>query len=215
MKNSKRSKDELLLSSPNFARRLGRVELETLPILLERHGIQSWDILLVGDGSGGDWDNPCGWASVSIERAPLTGNLEPERRCWHGGMNFGTVNVAEIMAYVQPLNWFVAREEERHRKGRRRAVHQVHIFTDSQYCRDMGGSADRQITKNGVFWSAFDTFARQGFLLYWHWIRRDDVALNVYADLLSKMSRGLFKKHDLRTRLENEIERTLHDCNPS
>lgn len=164
--------------------------IENLDEVLARLGIQAWDILLVGDGSGSGWGREAGWATVSIERA--TG----ERLVWCGGMNRGTVNVAEVMAYLQPLNWFATREELRRGAGGRTKAFQVHIITDSQYCRDNGASNNRLRVKNSALWAAFDVFLRQGFVLNWHWLPRDELALNSYCDQLSRVSRVLFKKYN-------------------
>lgn len=79
---------------------------ETLEALLERLGIDNYDLLLVGDGSGSGWKLECGWGCVSIERSTL------ERRAWYGAMSAGTVNFAEMMAYLQPLCWYVSRDAE-------------------------------------------------------------------------------------------------------
>lgn len=197
------------------ARKLIPVEKESLEELLERLGIKEWDFVIIGDGSGSNWNHECGWASVSIERITM------ERLVWNGCMNRGTVNVAEIMAYVQPLNWIAAREEDRRKKKKtRRSAYNIHIITDSQYCRDTGGSCDRlSLAKNGVLWAALDIFRRQGFVLHWHWIERETAALNKYADRASKLARTLIKKYNLQERMERDgsgdVVQTVYDVNPS
>lgn len=190
---------------------------DTLARFLATHHIAAWDVLLFGDGSGSVWEQPCGWASVSIERvAPQTsGAAGPVRRVWYGALNNGTVNMAEALAYLAPLNWLVAQDEDRRKNtGMRRTAHRIHIFTDSQYCRDSGNRAGRSLGKNSVLWAAFDVFKRHGYLIEWHWIRRDQVALNQYVDLLSKLARGLFVKNKLRRRLETTTQVRVADCNP-
>jgi ribonuclease HI len=77
----------------------------------------------------------------------------------------------------------------------------VHIFTDSEYCRNMGTSGKRTVHKNGVLWAIFDVLAREGFMLRWHWIRRESVALNRYCDRLSRLSRILLEKYNLQERM--------------
>jgi len=196
------------------ARKLVPIEKETLEELLERLGIKDWDFVIIGDGSGSNWNHECGWGSVSIERITM------ERMVWCGSMNRGTVNVAEIMAYVQPLNWLAAREEDRRKKRKaRRTAYNIHIITDSQYCRDTGGSCDRMLAKNGVLWAALDTFRRQGLILHWHWVERETVALNSYADKLSKLARSLIKRYNLPERMERDgsgdVVQTVYDVNPS
>src|SRR5207344_186670 len=105
-----------------------KASAETLEALLVRLGIEEdeWDFLIVGDGSGSGYDRAAGWASVSIERQTK------ERRVWWGAVNAGTVNFAEAMAYLQPLNWLACREDDKRRNGRRK-LWRVHIVTDSMY----------------------------------------------------------------------------------
>lgn len=224
MKNSNNSKkrfdpDELALPPPNDEpvrkkkkkkrqEQTQSDEQESLQDLLTRLHIKEWDFLVVGDGSGSNWGYPAGWAAVSIENTTLA------RQEWWGTVNRGTVNFAEIMAYMQFLNWLGAREDDRRANGKRRRVLNVHIITDSQYCERTGSSAVKgNVRKNSVLWAAFDVFARQGILLHWHWLKREDIALNQYADKLSKLARGLAKRHNLRKRLERN-GRTLHQHNP-
>lgn len=164
---------------------------ETLKELLTRIGVKSkdWDILIVGDGSGSSWDRQAGWASVSIEKE---NNV---RTVWTGAINYGTVNMAELMAYLQPLEWFASREIERRKKDNRylRTLN-VHILTDSQYCQTVGETKGRIANKNAGFWGLFNAFSRQGFILHWHWMRRSDCDLNKFCDKLSRKARILHTK---------------------
>ena len=153
-------------------------------------------------------------SAVSIER--ITG----ERLVWNGCTNRGTVNFAEMMAYLQPLNWLAAREEDKRHKGRvRRQTHRVHIITDSDYCRQTGNSADRMSAKNGALWAVFDVFTEMGFILNWHWIPRESCGLNRYCDHLSKVARLLLRKYNLQERIEareqSDGPKTVYDVNPS
>ena len=187
---------------------LGSDDQETLHELLSRLKISEWDFLVVGDGSGSNWDYPAGWAAVSIE------NTTYARQPWWGAVNRGTVNFAEIMAYMQFLNWLGAREDTRRVAGKRRRVLHVHVITDSQYCQTTGSlSSKGHLKKNGVLWAAFDIFARQGILLHWHWLPRESTELNKYADKLSKLARELTKRFDLQARLE-QTGLTISQCNP-
>jgi ribonuclease HI len=161
--------------------------------LLKHFKIKSWDVLLIGDGSGSTWNRGAGWASVSIEHENM------EVRTWAGGVNYGTVNFAEIMAYLQPLTYFQGRNKTL--QGRNKTLQEalaytlrpytIHIVTDSEYVQKMGDSKRRGAIKNGTLWSCFDIMARQGFLLRWHWMRRDTSAFNTYCDTLSRFYRKL------------------------
>jgi hypothetical protein len=63
---------------------------------------------------------------------------------------------------------------------------------------------------NGPLWQIFAIFERYGLCLRWHWREREDVALNVYADALSKAARLNLEAHDAQTRVEHSSDRQLH-----
>lgn len=164
-------------------------------------GIKEWDHLIIGDGSGSTWDHAIGWASVTITRATDRYKIR-----W-GGMDTGTVNFAEIMAYLQPLTFLQSEaENKRERTGGRRSAQIIHIITDSQYCQLTGDSRSRMISanKNGGLWRCFDVFQRQGFVLHWHWMARERSNLNSYVDKLSKLARELVKGYNIRERMQQD-----------
>ncbi len=181
--------------------------------MLTRIGIEDWDILLVGDGSGSNYNYACGWGCVSVVRETFG------RECWTGCMSKGTVNLAEMMAYIQPLSCFASREEARRKeKGAFCRILNVHIVTDSEYVRAQGASGDVLPRRNGAMWRIFEDFTRKGFILNWHWIPRDSVELNAFTDLLSKAARKLIKENDVQERVETvdgSVSRTVYDFNPS
>lgn len=146
-------------------------------------GVPDWDVVIVGDGSGSSRDRAAGWASWSCERAP--GRVER----WFGAANRGTVNFAEVMAYLQPLTAFSGAEADRREKGRTPRVCRVHVVTDSKYVRDTGASEASTPLRNVGPWAAIRAFSRQGFLIRWHWIARGTDALNEAADELSRRAR--------------------------
>jgi ribonuclease HI len=191
-------------------------ETDYLEDILQDLGIAAddWDLLIFGDGSGSNFDHACGWSAVTIQQDTL------ERRCWWGSMSQGTVNLAEMMAYIQPLSYFAAQEAKR-RKGSGAAPRfmQVHIVTDSSYVKEVGQSGDTLPKKNGALWRAFSDFARHGFLLHWHWVQRDTVALNRFVDLLSREARLQIQRENLQELVETrgtvEIQQTVYDYNPS
>lgn len=175
----------------------------------------NWDFIVFGDGSGQSWQKDCGagWGSISIEKSRIPGGM-PERHVWTGQMNRGTVNIAEIMAYLQPLNWLAAREEDKRQNGGTFKAFNIHLITDSQYCRDTGES-DKQIrNRNEGLWAVFDAFKRRGFVLNWHWIRRETVGLNWYADMLSKLARRSGQKYNLLQTVEEHTKTNVYDINP-
>lgn len=146
--------------------------------------IKDWDVIIVGDGSGSHWKLGVGWASVTIEKD--TGN----KTVCYGLSNYGTIGFAEMMAYIQPLDWLSGREADRRKKENApvRAYH-VHILTDSDYCRQAGNSVDRLLMKNAGLWGVFDVYNRHGFILHWHHVKRSALSLNRLCDALSKTAR--------------------------
>lgn len=184
---------------------------ENLDQLLERLKIEEWDLLLIGDGSGSNWNFECGWGCVSIEHDTLA------RKSWHGAMSAGTVNFAEVMAYLQPLCWYVNREMLRRKKATYKVkARHIHIITDSQYAKTKGSSKDLLAGKNGALWQIFRQFGAQGMILHWHWIPRETVELNRFADQLSKAARLNLKGKDLPTQVEESFKppQTIYEFNP-
>ena len=178
----------------------------SLDDVIEAAGIQSWDLLIVGDGSGNTWDHECGWSSVALTYNSL------ERKVFHGAMSHGSNNVGEMMAYLQPLMWYVARERKNRAAGSATRAYNVHILTDSDY---LVKTEERR--SNMPFWALFDQFPRQGFLLHWHWIRREQIGLNVYVDQLSRMARLLIRDSGLieESELTGPYPVSVYKCNPS
>ena len=175
---------------------------QTLNQLLTLFDIKDYDILLVGDGSGSTWNRPNGWGCISIEQASL------ERKVWYGASNAGSSNLAEIMAYLQPLMWFA------HEQLKKESMQfkQVHIITDSAYLTNKGKSSDSRYGVDAAVWQSFSHFKSFGLNLHWHWAKRNSVELNSLADYLSKTARrhmeDLFDQEDLKQKLYsfNEAE---------
>jgi len=192
--------------------KLSAKENETLEALLERLNIPpgEWDLLLIGDGSGSNWNFECGWGCVSIQSDTMA------RKTWYGAMSSGTVNFAEIMAYIQPLTWYVQREQDLRKKGFGSTYRNVHILTDSRYVQKQGerGNANGKV-KNKALWQLFKSFSSQGIIVHWHWIPRESVELNQFADRLSKSARLAIKGKDLQTKVEESSKppRSVYDFN--
>lgn len=160
--------------------------------LLAKAGIEDFDLLLVGDGSGSKWGYGAGWASVAIE-PDLMG-----RKSFYGACNNATVNFAELMAYMAPLSWYVSHVKDQKKQPRRGGLFQIHIITDSQYAR---GSSDRESviakTHNFLLLSGLSTLGHKGFNLNWHWMERETSELNRFVDELSRSSRVALQEADV------------------
>ena len=143
----------------------------------------SWDVLILGDGSGSKWGHAVGFASVMFDRRTRV------FRRFYGGLNDGTVNLAEIMAYMAPLTFLSTQALDAKESGMRFKAVSVQIFTDSQYCRDVGTKGCTMQGKNGLLWECLKSVHRVGVVPHWHWIRRETSPFNSLVDRLSKLSR--------------------------
>lgn len=163
---------------------------------------------MVGDGSGSQYGRGVGWASVSIDRATRT------RRVWCGAANDGTVNLAEFMAYFQPINWLAAVEADRVDAGKPRRARTVHVLTDSTYCATRGSTSAAEAVRNAGLWAALQAYSRLGITVRWHQLGRDQCALNRLADRLSKVARREFARYNLLDAAEQDAGTTVEECNP-
>lgn len=159
------------------------VGAEEFHAMLHRVGVprDGWDTILVGDGSGSIATRPCGWACIQVDRATMM------RTVWHGWQNRGTVNHAELFAYLGPLLLLAGSE--------RKDFHRVYILTDSQYSA-FSGNAKKDISTikaNRPLWAALRAAETAGVVVKWIFIDRDTVELNVFADELSRYSRLLYE----------------------
>ena len=147
----------------------------------------------MGDGSGTGWNDACGWASVLIDRHTKS------RKTFYGGMNLGSVNLAEMMPYFQALSWYhnahgMARLKER-------CPLHVHVITDSQVTALHGNraaSGHENLPKIGhrALWAAMREFKALGYQLEYHWAERSDSGLNYLSDLIAGLSRREIKHID-------------------
>ena len=170
-------------------------QIEFFQDLLDRFKIKDWDMILIGDGSGSKWNYPIGWAVTAVLKA------EMGRKVFYGAMNDGTVNIAEAMAYMQPILWYLRETQKKRKKSGSITRRVVHIITDSEYVREVGSKGHVNFPTHQPLWAVFELVKRQGIELNWHWARRNDVMLNTYADMLSKRARGLFKNNEQQSAL--------------
>lgn len=152
--------------------------MDSLQDLLQELGITTWDVLLIGDGSGTGWDSPAGWAVVLIDK-PTRG-----RKLFYGAVNHGSINFAEGAPYFQALLWY------HHFHGRDRLRRQgqlhVHVLTDSQVTTQHGQQANQLAADlpraNSPIWAGVREFVRLGYQLEFHWRPRKSSQLNELAD---------------------------------
>ena len=161
--------------------------LLTAPItqILEDCMIPSWDVLIIGDGSGSKVDNPCGWSAVLVDRETSA------RRLFGGHTNAGSTNFAECMPLIQAMSWYD------HYYGQTRGSYansffNVHIITDSQSVQQAGENASRKGKHSGplAFLTAYIVqMQTKQYRFYWHWRPRNQYALTDLVDTQSKSHR--------------------------
>lgn len=171
----------------NFAQQILAAPIE--PILKQLQ-ITTWDVLIVGDGSGSKNNSPSGWASVLIDRETQG------RRIFGGHVNAGSIAFAEAMPYVQALNWYDRMYGET--RLRERPFCDVHIVTDSAVTAGVANRANESAdfhtvvanTRSMSYLSAYCVaMISFRYRLHWHWQRRESSDLNVICDLLSRHHR--------------------------
>ena len=139
----------------------------------------------MGDGSGTGWQDACGWAVVMVDRETRA------RQLFYGGMSDGTVNVAELMPYLQALGYF-------HNQGgkqrlKRDGLVRVFIITDSRVTATNGTTAVNPTKplprSHGPLWAAMREYANLGYAIKFRWAQRSDSLLNWTSDLVAGLSR--------------------------
>lgn len=155
-----------------------------------------WDVCIVGDGSGQMWDIGAGWGGVVIDKRSRM------RKLVYGGMNCGTVFIAEMMPYLHGLMWYYAwlGEHVEHRKP----LIKVHCVTDNEGVATVGhelrgGRVPGHVKKQRELWMAMASFAQRGILLDFTHVPRSEIALNVYTDDVSRKSRLVMQNVALPT----------------
>ena len=204
MAKRKRSKRQAEPAPPTtYQQRAARTEtLEDLLQLLQIPA-NGWDYLIVGDGSGVGWDTGigCGWASTLVER------FDDTRQIFKGGMDPGTVSLAEMMAFMQPLLYLAST------KSPGANFFRVHIISDSQYVVNIGKGL-RTPKSHAPLWRQLASFRALGFQMSFHWIPRDCVNLNKLADSLAGESRKAVSGVEVSAALTKLGMETVSDVNP-
>jgi|SRR5579871_4405928 len=142
----------------------------SLEALAEELEIYDFDLLLVGDGSGSVYDQPCGWVCAAYDR------LKSEVTLHAAALSCGTNNFAELAPFVQAL-WF---HHQVHGKQQASAV-EAAIISDSEVTVRCG-QREYSRNANGCLWSAVEWFEEHGYRLSWRHVRRCSNAWNSWAD---------------------------------
>jgi ribonuclease HI len=176
-------------------------EIRSLQDLIKKIEIpDTWDYLLVGDGSGNLWEHSAGWCSSLISQCGW-------RRCFYGGFSHGTNNVAELMAYAAPLWWLAEGNEPPDRpvvKGAKTPIRFVHIVSDSRYVVD-GFNGKTTPKANIELWGALRAVQRRGLILKAHWIPRATIRFNKLADQVAGECRLALANRVTKTTKGDEV----------
>lgn len=181
--------------------------------LLDRwHVGDDIDVVIVGDGSGTTKGKPCGWAATVILR---TGPAAGQRKTTGGGMNTGTCNVAEIMPYIQALNWLATWREQHELRG----PVKVAIVTDCEMVAFQGNrlvaglKSLAAVAANAPLWHALMAYHRDGYSLRFIQKNRSTSALNSLADAWAGNYRHAISAVDPPVDANGD-EISSHHCNP-
>lgn len=155
------------------------VSLDRLSLEL---GLDDWDFLLVGDGSGVSWEMGAGWACVVVGRIP---GIRPIRKVIGGGWSDGTVNIAELSAYMQALHFIDANHAELAKEKLNRNLLRVAILTDSEVVAKSYQNGQTYSGPLAPLWAAIRVFETRGYVLQFRHIPRISIALNWVADKLA------------------------------
>jgi len=171
--------------------------LPTLQALVEHLGLagpNAWDALIIGDGSGQDWELGGGWGGVLIDR------YSSNRKLVYGAMKPCTVTLAELFPYLQALAWYTARDGP----GRRRKKEinatgrnmQIHIATDSLVVATCGMHPESRKAHREL-WAAIDAYRASGYNITFHHVQREVIDLNILVDEVSRQARlGIEETYD-------------------
>jgi len=146
--------------------------------VLVEAGRPAWDLLLIGDGSGTDWDHPAGWAVTSIDR------LSGQRHVQLGSYSNATVNFVEAECYVHALRYDLYTRMN----GKIRSPRKVVIFSDSQVTVNTGNGLYKQ-TYHPDVWLVYDYYRNLGYELKFFQLPRETNPLHSLMDKFSRSCR--------------------------
>jgi ribonuclease HI len=171
-------------------------------------GINTWDVLLAGDGSGSGWGLGGGWAVVLCERRSRA------RKLMTGAYSSSTSMRMELLPYLHALDWYASTQKEHLGRYLGRPC-RVHVLCDNNMIVQMGNGTAKRHGVLAPWWAAYDALKRQGFRILWHWTRRDKTALNLLCDHLSRQARLTHAAHvSLAQTVPQLPGLSVYDVNP-
>ena len=158
---------------------LNRTERVALLKLGRQLNLGEYDLLLVGDGSGGDYRGTAGWACVAYDRVLKSGVIHA------GAVTSATVNYAELFPYLHAL-WYHAQE---HRGSDQQTPWRVAVVSDSEVTVRCG-NGEYARHANGSWWQALEWFTGTNYEMEWHHVRRLTNEWNAIADAIAGAARA-------------------------
>ena len=144
--------------------------------------LSTFDLLLIGDGSGTIYTQPGAWACAAFDRR--TGKV----RLHAGALSGSTNNLAELAPYVQAL-WH---HHQEHGQDPTTPV-RVSIVSDSELTVRCGqGRYARRA--NACLWAAINWFERNGYLLAWQHVPRNSNVWSSQCDRVAGLARIAFSE---------------------
>ena len=138
----------------------------------------TWDCLIVCDGSGTTWKTPAGYGWTLIQRKPTF-----RRILGSGSMSHGSNIAAELFAFLHPLS-LLAQEKIR-------GTLRVHVITDCQIMSTWGNGNKGDHSAYEEMWFLIGSYERRGMKVAYHWLPRDTIDLNKLAHDMANVARKM------------------------
>ena len=174
-------------------------------------GLPECQFVLIGDGSGSQWNIGAGWSCIVNGRVP---GWPPYRKLLAGAWSAGTNNIAELTAYFQALYFIDATLGKAVREKMNRAVLDVAIVTDSEFVVD---SYRRQQTTTGALapiWAGIRMFEMRGYTLHFRHVPRLSITQNWATDHVSREARIRMEEEVRKPLFRKGVEQDLYELNP-
>ncbi len=155
--------------------------VEVFESLAREVGVENFDLMLVGDGSGMTRLTPCGWCCHLYHRP--SGRV----RTHFGGASNGSNNFAELVPYLFSLATFHAAFAEAHPGDT--PDFRVLIVSDSELTVKCG-NGEYARKANLALWAGMDWFTPQnGYQVTWWHVPRNSNPVSKRSDAIAGLAR--------------------------
>ena len=139
--------------------------------------LASYDLLLIGDGSGTLFNKPCGWCCFLYDFVKDTLTQIA------GGATIGTNNYSELVPYINAL-WYDLYQ------GPKTFPRNVEIVSDSELTVRAG---NREYSRSyaEILWASIDKAEALGYNLHWNHIHRNTNEISTECDRIAKELRKI------------------------